>query len=141
MHDDDSIELSPEHGLNPTMGVCFRCGKPTGEIALLGRVRTDGCDDAEAPREAVLSLDPCAECVKEMKENGQVCLVKMGEHGPERHVTIGVEGGDVVADMREGHGPFRLDEEQVDAIDGRRVALVEADAFDAVCATFAADGE
>ena len=134
MHDDDSIELSPEHGLNPTMGVCFRCGKPTGEIALLGRLRTGSCDDAEAPREAVLSLDPCAECVKEMKENGQVCLVRMGPGGPERHVTIGVEGGDVVADMREGRGLFVLDDAQADAMAEHRVALVGADAFDAVCA-------
>ncbi|MFH1021796.1 MAG: hypothetical protein V1809_00230 [Planctomycetota bacterium] len=33
----DSILLSRQHGLNPCLLVCPRCGKDSGEIALLGR--------------------------------------------------------------------------------------------------------
>lgn len=34
-----SIELSPKYGVNPTIPVCFWCGKEKNEIALMGRVR------------------------------------------------------------------------------------------------------
>lgn len=53
-----SIKLSKKHGVNPTMGVCMWCGKPTDEIAMLGRLK----DDAEAPKYSVLSYKPCSEC-------------------------------------------------------------------------------
>ncbi len=53
-----SIRLSEKHGVNPTLGVCFICGGDTGEIGLLGRLP----NDAEAPRKAVLLLEPCAKC-------------------------------------------------------------------------------
>ena len=36
-----SIKLSPKHGVNPTMGKCMRCGAPTNEIAMLGRLKGD----------------------------------------------------------------------------------------------------
>lgn len=35
----NGIEISPKHGLNPTIPVCFWCGKEKNEIALLGRIR------------------------------------------------------------------------------------------------------
>ena len=34
-----TIELSPKHGVNATIPVCFWCGKEKNEIAILGRVR------------------------------------------------------------------------------------------------------
>jgi hypothetical protein len=58
MATDKGLTLSPSHGLNPTMGVCYFCGKPDGTIGLLGKLP----GDREAPREAILSTEPCAGC-------------------------------------------------------------------------------
>ena len=52
------IRVSPRHGLNPTLSVCFWCGKEKNEIALMGYIE----GDAEAPRRAVLDYEPCDEC-------------------------------------------------------------------------------
>lgn len=57
--------LSPKHGLNPTVPVCFWCGKPKNEIALLGRFKTECDNDAEAPRHMILDYDPCEACKAE----------------------------------------------------------------------------
>ena len=54
------IPLSPKHGLNPTIPICFWCGKKKNEIALLGKMK----EDAEAPRHCVLDYEPCDECKK-----------------------------------------------------------------------------
>lgn len=54
------IKLSPKYGVNPTIPVCFWCGKPKNELALLGRLK----DDAEAPRNCVFDYEPCEECKK-----------------------------------------------------------------------------
>ena len=55
-----SIPLSPKHGLNPTLAVCFWCGEETGEIALMGRI--GGAKDEAAPKHTVISYEPCAKC-------------------------------------------------------------------------------
>ena len=55
-----SIRLSENHGVNPTIPVCFWCGKEKNEIALLGRLK----GDMEAPRNALLDYQPCEECKK-----------------------------------------------------------------------------
>ena len=60
---DDSIELSPKYGVNPALEMCFWCGESKG-VALLGRLRKDGNDDAEAPKKVILGLDPCEKCKK-----------------------------------------------------------------------------
>ena len=76
------IRLSPKYGLNPTIPVCFFCGKQKNEIALLGRisnrkrVRTawGGSSeqvfdsDVEAPRNMILDYEPCDECKEKFKE-------------------------------------------------------------------------
>lgn len=63
---DKGIELSPKHGVNPSLDICFWCGKPRG-VALVGRIRQKGGDnDAEAPREMCTSLDPCPDCAKKI---------------------------------------------------------------------------
>jgi hypothetical protein len=53
-----SIRLSEKHGLNPCLGQCYLCGGDTNEIALMGRLKKD----AEAPRRAVVSMEPCDKC-------------------------------------------------------------------------------
>lgn len=59
-----SIRLSQKHGVNPTIPVCFWCGKPKNEIALLGRLK----DDAEAPKHCVIDFEPCDECQQGMNQ-------------------------------------------------------------------------
>ena len=58
-----SIPLSPKHGVNPGMGLCFYCGEPV-EVILYGRQP----QDAEAPRYNIVSLEPCAKCAELMKQ-------------------------------------------------------------------------
>lgn len=59
----NGIKLSPKHGLNPCIPVCFFCGETKNEIALLGQIgdRRKG-EDFEAPMRAVLDYEPCDEC-------------------------------------------------------------------------------
>ena len=54
----DSIQLSPKHGVNPSIPICFWCGKEKNEVALLGRLN----NDAPAPRHVLLDYDPCDAC-------------------------------------------------------------------------------
>lgn len=54
----NSIRLSPKHGVNPSVTVCFWCGGDIG-VALFGRM---GRDDDEAPRRVVIDYDPCDKC-------------------------------------------------------------------------------
>ena len=68
-----SIKISEKHGVNPSLDVCFWCGKDKG-VALFGRMK----GDAEAPRRAVTSYDPCDEC--EEKFGFGVALVEVAEY-------------------------------------------------------------
>lgn len=69
-----SIEVSPKHGVNPTIPVCFYCGEDKNQIALLGRVRERDKrtgraipgSDVEVPHRMVLDYEPCDECAKKM---------------------------------------------------------------------------
>ena len=56
------IKVSPKYGLNPTIPVCFWCGKQKNEIALMGRMK----GDIEAPKNMVLDYVPCEECQSHM---------------------------------------------------------------------------
>lgn len=75
-----SIRLSPKHGLNPSMDICFWCGKPHG-ILLCGRIHTRKGDrtDIEAPHHMVSSLQPCAECAAKFKTG--VHLIEVSDDG------------------------------------------------------------
>ena len=59
-----SLRLSPKHGVNPTLSVCFWCGEERGDIALLGRI--GGRADLEAPKHAVVDFQPCDCCRRKM---------------------------------------------------------------------------
>lgn len=73
-----SIRLHPQHGLNPTLSLCFYCGQETGEIALLGAAYK-----GEAPRQMVTGLVPCAACLRQWGEEG-VALVEVEERVPQQ---------------------------------------------------------
>lgn len=68
------IKVSPKHGVNPTLGICAFCGKETGEIALLGKLP----GDAEAPRQMVLSYEPCEECKKQWAQG--VAIIEVSQY-------------------------------------------------------------
>lgn len=59
-----NIKLSPKHGINPSLEVCFYCGKEIG-VALLGRLP----NDEEAPRKVCTSYEPCEECKESFEDN------------------------------------------------------------------------
>ena len=62
-----SIRLSPKYGVNPTIPICFWCGKERNEIVLMGHIG-DGRkhEDIEAPRNMVIDFEPCEECEHNM---------------------------------------------------------------------------
>ena len=115
----NGIEISPKHGLNPTIPVCFWCGKEKNEIALLGRIRekttnrfganvTKRDSDIEAPRRMVLDYEPCDECQK-MWDSGVAVIevqetptlpnqpeIQKGLYPTSRYVVMTVEGANRV---------------------------------------------
>ena len=71
----DSIELSPKHGLNPSITHCECCGKEIG-LALMGKLK----DDQEAPKDVYMGL--CDDCQKVVDQKGLLIIeVKDGESG------------------------------------------------------------
>lgn len=71
------ITLSPKHGLNPSLGLCFFCGKENGTVVIPGKLK----GDIEAPRHAVWDMTPCEECKKLMDMGILFIEVKDGEKG------------------------------------------------------------
>lgn len=67
MAKDKGIRLSKKYGVNPTIPVCFWCGKEKNEIALMGHIG-DGRkgEDIEAPKNMILDYEPCEVCRKNM---------------------------------------------------------------------------
>lgn len=55
----DEVKLSPKHGVNPTIPICFWCGKEKNEVALLGQINKE---DTEAPRRVIMDYEPCEKC-------------------------------------------------------------------------------
>lgn len=86
----NGIRVSEKHGLNPSLKVCFWCGKETGEILLMGRMK----GDIEAPRRTFTDYNPCPECQKlwelggvviettEAREDGPPPMTKDGRYAP-----------------------------------------------------------
>ena len=68
------IKISPKYGVNPTIPVCFWCGKQKNEIALMGRMK----DDIEAPKNMVLDYVPCEECQNHMAMG--VAVLEASDH-------------------------------------------------------------
>ena len=79
----DSIRLHPEHGVNPTMGVCFFCQKPDGTIALLG---WNGGKKEPAPQYSITSKEPCNTCKDKMSKG--IALIEANEHGEGLQVGV-----------------------------------------------------
>ena len=59
----DSILLSPKHGANPCIPICFFCREEKNEVALLGKLP----GDIEAPKNVLLDYVPCDKCKEQFK--------------------------------------------------------------------------
>lgn len=62
-----SIRLHPKHGVNPTIPVCFWCGKQKNEIVLLGASSKRLTGHDKAPMSIVLDYEPRDECKAQME--------------------------------------------------------------------------
>lgn len=69
-----NIRLSKEHGLNPTVPLCFYCQQPKNEIILMG---ANG--GREAPKNAVFDKVPCGTCKDYMRQGVILISVRDGE--------------------------------------------------------------
>lgn len=58
-----SIKPHREHGLNPTIPVCFWCRKGKNQIALLGSAYK-----GKAPKNLLMDYDPCDKCEADMAQ-------------------------------------------------------------------------
>lgn len=70
------IVLSPQHGVNPSLELCFWCQKERG-LVLFGRLK----GDAEAPRKVTVNKEPCDECKGHMDKG----IVLISTRDPEKH--------------------------------------------------------
>jgi hypothetical protein len=77
-----SIPVSPRYGVNPSVELCFWCGKAKG-LVLMGRLR----EDAEAPRQGVFNREPCPECQEMMSQGVMFISVRNGESGDNPYRT------------------------------------------------------
>lgn len=62
----NNVKLSPTHGVNPSIPICFWCGKEKNQVALLGKIDKK---DSEAPKRIIMDYEPCNEC-KELFSKG-----------------------------------------------------------------------
>jgi hypothetical protein len=70
--------LSPKHGVNPSLGICFYCGGEDGTVVLPGLLK----GDAEAPRRACWTREPCEKCRGYMAQG--VILISVRNGSPDR---------------------------------------------------------
>ena len=89
------ITLSPKHGVNPSMDLCFWCGQPKG-IILCGRMHEKKGDrsDVEAPKGMVMNLEPCDKCKENFKLGVQI--VEVNDDGSKFHndLTFAIQAED-----------------------------------------------
>lgn len=63
------IRLSKEHGVNPSVSLCFWCGKDKNELVLFGTsYKDEKGKTAKAPSKIVMNYEPCDTCVSNMSK-------------------------------------------------------------------------
>lgn len=141
-----TIRLSPEHGLNPSVALCYFCQEPKG-LALLGAMSParrdrlfgpghkspmDTPTSAEAPRQATYDEEPCDACKKLMELGVILISYDPAQSGEDPRNPWRTGGWCVVRD----DGVRRLLDDKetklLDAILERRFVFVEDKVWDAV---------
>ena len=117
------LRLSPKHGVNPAIPLCFFCNEPKSEIILAGRLP----NDAEAPSHRVWDHRPCDKCERLMKLGVILISTRDGESGRNPYRTGGwlVIKDDAIARLI-------TDEKLRAAILAKRMAFVPDEAWDAL---------
>jgi len=111
-----SIRLHPQHGLNPTIPVCFICGKDKNEVVLLGATYKE-----QAPMHMCLNKTPCDECKKLMEMGVLLVSIKDGTDRENPYRT----GALVVIKVEAAQRMFNN-------LGNNRVAFVEDSAWDKI---------
>ncbi len=130
------IRLSKEHGVNPTVGICFWCGGDDGSIALLGKLP----GDAEAAHRSLLSYDPCDDCKAQFEQG--ITLIECTEHPnddddrqppiqKDHQATLYPTGRYMVV-TEEGAGRLLPEGPLLDAVLSKRKGYLEVAAFEAI---------
>lgn len=71
-----TIKLSKQHGLNPTMNVCFFCGQ-NKNLIILGKLK----NDAKAPNKILADYQPCKTCAEKIARGRLVLEVTTQDPG------------------------------------------------------------
>lgn len=116
-----SIKLSPKHGVNPSMEVCFYCGEDDGTVMLPGRLP----DDAEAPRRGVWTKEPCEKCKGLMAQGVMLISVRDGETDVDNPYRTGKVAVVTNEGIRRMVNPASLAEQII----AKRVAFVPDEAW------------
>lgn len=119
---DKGIRLSPKYGVNPMVTLCFYC-QESMDVALLGRLK----DDAEAPRQAVIDMEPYDKCAGYMEQGVILISVRDGDDETDNPYRT---GGWVVVIDEVIHR--MIDEQVAEEIVKRRMAFVPDDAWDKI---------
>lgn len=86
--------LSKEHGLNPTIPVCYFCGQPKNEVVLTGlagerAAKKMGHHDGQMPMHACIDTEPCEQCREYMKQGIIIIEIEDETLPEENHRTGG----------------------------------------------------
>lgn len=79
----NSVRLHREHGVNPTIPLCFWCGKPRNEVVLLGAAYK-----GQAPRRMLMDYEPCDTCKANMAQG--ITLIE-ATHKPQHNNQTGIQ--------------------------------------------------
>lgn len=120
------LKLSPKHGLNPTIPVCFWCGEEKGEIALLGHIGdARKGEDVEASMRMIIDYEPCPACLAKMDSGFTVVEATTSpNHTTSVPIRDGIypTGRFVVITIDAAKRVFRID-------DGDTKAFLQSDLF------------
>lgn len=70
------MRISSKHGLNPSINVCFFCGKDK-ELQLFGKLK----GDVKAPQRILTNYRPCKECADKFAKGRLVIEVTRTDNG------------------------------------------------------------
>ena len=101
MAKNNSIRISPKHGVNPTIPICAWCGEPKNEIALMGHIgdKRKG-EDFEAPRNCILDYVPCEHCAEQWSAGVAILEATTQRPTPYRPPIQQDKGVDIYPTMR-----------------------------------------